>query len=53
MGQEISSSDVAAVWEALGCPAALAKTQGLVLQRQEDERLRCMSGDLYAQTHTR
>ena len=35
MGQEISSSDVAAVWETLGCPAALAKTQGLVLQRQE------------------
>ena len=30
MGQEISSSDVAAVWETLGCPAALAKTQGLV-----------------------
>jgi hypothetical protein len=54
MGQDISSSDVAAVWETLGCPAALAKTQGLVLQRQEDERLRFMSGVcvVFICTHT-
>ena len=32
---DLQEYNVAAVWETLGCPAALAKTQGLVLQRQE------------------
>jgi dynein heavy chain, axonemal len=42
LGYPMTSEDVDSYWVAVGQPAELTKAQGLVVQRQEDERLKFM-----------